>query len=49
VTDYLGATLVGMAVLLVDPRQESAVPAHDTINHFFETENWLGDAVLQQR
>jgi FMN phosphatase YigB (HAD superfamily) len=49
VADYLGATGVGMAALLIDPRPESAVRAHDRIIDVFETQDWLGDAVLQQR
>jgi HAD superfamily hydrolase (TIGR01549 family) len=48
VTDYLGATGVGMPTLLIDPRHESDVPAHDRINHVFETEHWLANAVSQR-
>lgn len=45
VADYLGAKGVGMPALLIDPRHESDVPANDRINHVFDTEHWLTNAV----
>jgi putative hydrolase of the HAD superfamily len=49
VTDYLGATGVGMPALLIDPRHESAVPANDRITHVFDIETWLANALSQGR
>ncbi len=45
VADYLGAKGVGMPALLIDPHQESAVPAHARLHHVFHTVEWLANAV----
>jgi putative hydrolase of the HAD superfamily len=45
VVDYLGAKGAGMPALLIDPRRESVVPAHDRLSHVFDVEQWLATAV----
>ena len=44
VADYLGAQGAGMPALLIDPRHDSVVPAHDRLHHVFDTEQWLVNA-----
>jgi hypothetical protein len=34
-----------MPALLIDPRRESLVPAHDRLSHVFDTAQWLAAAV----
>ena len=45
VADYLGAKGVGMHTLLIDPRQASDALPNERINHIFETEHCLTNAV----
>ena len=48
VVDYLGAKGAGMPALLIDPRRESVVPAHERLSHVFDTEQWLATQALPQ-
>lgn len=43
--DYLGAKGVGMSALLIDPRHESAIPAHERLYQVFDTNQWLANVV----